>query len=434
MSKILAIVIGVIAASVALSLLLMGRRRLHVDEGARGTLRGRFLVAVAFFLALFGGAVDRAKGAEKRPPAAAAKQLSLARMKATVQKIFRNGPVGSDWMDPHLSPSLARALKKAGLLANPNAGVTCYKRAGLPVEARSEEMAALQKALLDEKIAAGVIPEEVGGKITAIPDPKPGTPKEARAYQKKVRRAARLLYKAGELDSATIKKLEAAIGIPIVKLDPEKALKADITYSLQGRVPWRWRAASHKEYLAMLAKQGVINTIKTRRGEMATRGQPDPKRAMAARAKINKIAALLANPKHTPTLAQDKGKTVTVPFRQQLLLQENLSDKEPADRRLFKRKWQTRRAIRILISNGILDERYAKHFSKPLGVSMFGTTKIEAPPRLRGTCYLRAIRTELGPGVPPAQRREIRRSLGNAGALSDDALAKLDRADEQREN
>lgn len=60
MSKMLAIMLAAIAASVALALFIMGRRRLHVDEGARGTLRDRFLVTVAFFLALLGGVMDRA--------------------------------------------------------------------------------------------------------------------------------------------------------------------------------------------------------------------------------------------------------------------------------------------------------------------------------------------------------------------------------------
>ncbi len=202
MSKMLAIVIAVIAAPVALALLLMGRRRLHVDGAVRSTLRGRFLVAVAFFLALFGGVMDRATGAEK-PPTVAAKQISLATMKAAIETIFRAGPTGHDWMDPAITPNMYTVLVKAGLLKG-SLGVKCYDRASIPVKARSEEMAALQKRLLDEKITAGVISEEVGGKITAIPEPKPGTPKEVRAYQKKVRRVARLLYKAGELDSATI--------------------------------------------------------------------------------------------------------------------------------------------------------------------------------------------------------------------------------------
>ena len=240
MWKLLTIVLGVAAASVALVLFVVGRRKLYVDEGARRTLRGRFLLAVAFFLAMFGGVVERSHAADQ-PAAVTAQQPSLAEMRGAVEAILRSGPPGHDWWDPAVHPNVVTLLEESGLIARAE-HVSCYDRAAVPVQARSEELAALQKQLLDEKIVAGVISEEVGNKITAIPDPKPGTPREVRAFQKKVRRVARLLYKAGELDSGTIKKLEAAIGMPIVDLDPVKAFKADITYALQGRAPWRWPA------------------------------------------------------------------------------------------------------------------------------------------------------------------------------------------------
>ncbi len=120
-----------------------------------------------------------------------------------------------------------------------------------------------------------MIPEELGAKLTAIPDPKPDTPKEVRSYQLKVRRATRLLYKAGELDRATIKKLEAAIHMPIVALDPLKALKADVTYYTQAFTACGWPVEARKEWFAMLAMHGIINEVKTRRGETTPLQAPD---------------------------------------------------------------------------------------------------------------------------------------------------------------
>ncbi len=428
MSKITVLVLGVIAAVVALLLFVFGRRKLYVDAGARRTLRGRFLLAVAFFLAVFGGVVDRAKGAEK-PAAATAQQLSLAEMQKAVEAILRSGPPGNDWWDPAIQPNIVTLLEKSGLIAS-GPRVTCYDRAAVPVKERSEELAALQKRLLDEKIAAGIIPQEVGGKITAIPEPKPGTPKEVRAYQKKVRRVARLVYKAGELDSGTVKKLEAAVGMPIVKLDPARALKADVTYALQGRAPWRWPADVRKEYLAMLAKQGVINKVKTRRGEMKVFCQRDPKQVEAARATIKKVAKLLADPKHSPTLAQDKGKTVEMPLAVYVVIHRpDVLKKASPEVRLLVARWRTRRAVRILIADGIVRAGDAAHFSKWLGIPVFGTIKVERPPQM---CYRRTGSMPRGPRLSPAERREMRRELREADALSEQTVAKLEGTDERR--
>ena len=410
MTKITAVLLGFAAAAVALVLLLLGWRRLHVDEGAARTLRGRFLVAVAFFLAVFGGAVDRAFSAD-RPPAVTKQQLSLADMQNAVQAIFLRGPASNDWSDPAIRPNVRTTLTTLGLLkAGPQ--VMCYDRAAVPVKARGEEIARLQKQLLNEKVKAGVIPEEVGRKITALPEWTPATPREVRLYQQKVRRITRLLYKAGELDSATIKQLETAIRIPIARLDPMKALTADVTYVLQARAPWQWPPQARKEFLAMLARRGVINKIKTRRGEVRRYGKVAPEQLDKARAQINKVAALIADPNHTVTLKQD-GKAA----------------KQIAMTRLTMYAMNVRRVVRILIAERILRTYDARSLTAVLGVPVLGKVTLRVPPRM---CYAPMPPPKKSSSLTPEQRREMRAAFNDAGILDDRILAKLDNADAER--
>jgi hypothetical protein len=420
MSKLGLILIGTAAALIAFVLFALGRRRIHVDQGAARTMRGRFLVAVAFFLAAFGGTADRVFGADK-PPAIAAKQLSLAGMKTAVQKILSAGPSGNDWSDPSISPNVMTVLEKAGLIGQ-RLQVTCYFRTAVPAKARGQEVLALQKQLLDEKVTAGVIPEEVVGKITPLPAQKgPGTPAEVRAYQKKVRRAARLLYKAGELDSGTIKKLEAAVGIPIARLDPLKAAKADATYVLASSAPWQWPPEARKLYLAMLAKHGIINKVKTRRGEMRTFGEPNAKALETAKAQIAKAEKLLADPKYAVTLPQDKKAKPSV--------------LRPANAALNDYQLKVRRAARILISEKLLRTYNANALSKMLGVPLYGPVpvsrkRLDKPEILRPTCYRMGPQGRGPDRIPTEQRRQMLSELRRSGVLTEHTVAKLDRADE----
>ncbi len=415
MSKLAVLVIGAAAVAAALVLFLLGRRTLHVDEGAARTLRGRFLVAVAFFLAVFAGAVERARAADA-PPAATQQRPSLAEMKAAVEQALLRGPIGNDWMDPDIQPNIYAVLESAGLVQR-RMQPMCYDRAAVPVQERGAELAALQKQLLDEKVAEGVIPGEVAGKITAIPEPAPGTPAEVRAFQKSVRRAARLLYAAGELDSVTIRKLEAAIAMPIVALDPVQAVKADVTYALQAAAPWNWPADARRQLQEVLAKHGVSNKVTTRRGEMM------PAKADEAKALVEKVDKLLGDPKHTVTLKQDEGAKPDV----------RLSTNPELEAYQLK----ARHAVRILIAEGVLRDNLAANLSAVLGVPVFGVMGFfdhkPNPEDIPPTCYWPIFdRPEGSSRLTPAERRELRAALNAAGVLDEHTVAKLVRAERGR--
>ena len=476
MSKLLTLLIAVVAVVVAFVLFVSGRQRVYVEATARRTFRGRFLLAVAFFLALFGGVVDRARGAEP-PPAAAvtAQQPSLAEMKAAVEQIFRHPPAGTDWGDPAIEPNVPALLVTMGILPPPQGQITCYLRFAFPVKERSEELAALQKQLLDEKVAAGVIPEEVGNKITAIPDPKPDTPGEVRTFQKKVRRVARMLYRAGEIDSGMIKTLEAAIAMPIIDLDAAKALRADVTFTMQTCVRTRLLAPQarkapepqvrrpgepppeppapdrglvirtwlfRKGILAALAKQGVINEIKNHRREMSEGMGTDL--VEPAKAEVTRMEGLLADPNHTVEFEQDEDSAVEMPaeifaaLRDPEKRKELTADDQPVETRLLVYRWRARRAIRILIAEGVVDEAYAKQFSTMIGIPVFGKTLVKLPePKIeidiesiKPMCYMPPPEPmRRGSRLSPGEQREMRQELRAAGAVSEDTLAKLDESD-----
>ena len=113
--------------------------------------------------------------------------------------------------------------------------VKCYSRKANPVPQRSSELAKLQKDLLDAKVRAGVLPQEVASKVTTEPSTTSVEPvASVSAWQEKVRRVTRLLYRQGELSSHMVRALERAIDAPILKLEAARALRSDAGYYLRG--------------------------------------------------------------------------------------------------------------------------------------------------------------------------------------------------------
>ncbi|MHC5081803.1 MAG: hypothetical protein ACYTHN_22595, partial [Planctomycetota bacterium] len=182
----------------------------------------------------------------------------LDRMRERVDSLFIEGPARNDWEDPAISPNVTSILEKAGLVRNPP-HVTCYRRmAGPPVE-RSEELKKLQKELLDRSVEAGILPVELAGKA-AMPSPAVEKPEFAleediAAFQKKVRRAVRLLYKWGEITSEFVKRLEAVVDVEIVRFTPSRALRNDVNYHLRSVLKG---SAIGEKVLPDLLKLGIL--------------------------------------------------------------------------------------------------------------------------------------------------------------------------------
>jgi hypothetical protein len=171
----------------------------------------------------------------------------LADMKKRVQELlsvriggkgFQGGPAGNDWMNPAIQPNVYAVLVKAGLLEKKAAPVvSCYLTATFPVQARSDELKKLQQELLNKNVKAGVLDVEVADKAAIAaakePDADYATEKDIQVYQKKLRRAVRLMYKRGELPSSFVEQLERAADIEIISFNPTKALHNDMRYYLR---------------------------------------------------------------------------------------------------------------------------------------------------------------------------------------------------------
>ncbi len=189
-----------------------------------------------------------------------AKRLNT--MKARVEKLLMQGPTANDWIDPDIRPNVSAVIEKAGLITN-RMQVECYERGILPVKARSEELQKLQQELLDKNVEAGVLDVEVAEKAAAAKKPEHdyATEKDIRQFQKKVRRAVRLLYRRGELPSSFVKEIEKAADIDIISFDPGKALRNDVRYYLRSAVT----GPDGDEVLKVLEKHRLIPTVRNYR-------------------------------------------------------------------------------------------------------------------------------------------------------------------------
>ncbi|MHC4460501.1 MAG: hypothetical protein ACYS30_03630 [Planctomycetota bacterium] len=159
----------------------------------------------------------------------------LATMKERMEKLLKNGPVGNDWIDPAIRSNISAILEKTGLIERRQM-VLCYKRSAVPIPPRSDELNKLQQQLLDKNVKVGVLDVEVAEKAAkaAARELKVdyATEKDIQNYQKKVRRAIRMLYKHGELPSSFVNELEKAIDIDIITFNQAKALRNDMRYYL----------------------------------------------------------------------------------------------------------------------------------------------------------------------------------------------------------
>ena len=202
---------------------------------------------------------------EDGPAPALTPATRLAAMKSRVKDLLKRGPAGNDWIDPDVNPNVLTVLAKAGLLeAAPM--VLCYDRLAAPVAARSKELETLQRDILDRSVETGILDVETAEKAgiatarEAAPDY--ATEKDIKTYQKKVRRAVRILYKRGELPSAFVEEVERAVDVDIVAFNPSKALRNDVGYHLRS-VLWQPIRDSH---LKGLEKRGLIPPAKNHRG------------------------------------------------------------------------------------------------------------------------------------------------------------------------
>lgn len=160
----------------------------------------------------------------------------LAAMKSRVQELLLSGPDCNDWVDPAFAPNVLQILEQCGLIDRAP-GVECYLRAASPVAARGEELKKLQEQLLDASVQAGVLDVETAGKVADAnareSETDYATEADIRDYQKKVRRAVRLLCRAGEAPPSFVDELERAADVDIAAFDASKALREDVGYRMQ---------------------------------------------------------------------------------------------------------------------------------------------------------------------------------------------------------
>jgi hypothetical protein len=172
----------------------------------------------------------------KVPNLMPAERLSV--IKERVEKLLKDGPATNDWIDPDIQPNVSAVLAKAGLIDKQVVTrFTCYDRDAGSVQARTDELKRLQEELLDKNVKAGVLEVEVAQKAAAATAREPevdyATERDIRHYQKRLRRAVRLLYRRGEVPSWFVQELQEAADIEIIHFDPAKALRNDMRYHVR---------------------------------------------------------------------------------------------------------------------------------------------------------------------------------------------------------
>ncbi|UCG47564.1 MAG: hypothetical protein JSU94_19025 [Phycisphaerales bacterium] len=189
----------------------------------------------------------------------------LATMKKRVHDLLVKGPRGNDWMDPAINPNVFAVLHKAELIDN-RPMVTCYDRAAVPVKARSEELKGLQQQLLDKNVKTGVLDVEIADKAAAATANETyddfAVEREIREYQKRLRRAIRLLYKHGELSSGFVRRIEDAVDIDIISFNRSRALRNDVGYCIRSLF---WRQPLTDGVTKTLEEAGLIGRARNHR-------------------------------------------------------------------------------------------------------------------------------------------------------------------------
>lgn len=301
----------------------------------------------------------------------------FTRMREQVTELLVNGPVGNDWKDPAIRPNVMETLKKTGLLGQrlvPT--MLCYSRAAVPVEERGEEIADLQKQLLDKNVRAGVLDVEVARKAAVASQPSedvwsdaglepPESGKQAEtdrliekeiyAYQRKVRRIVRLLYREGEMPSSFVRELERAADVDIVSFDTAKVLPYDARYYLRSVL---WGPVGH-EVLRRLEKRKLLPAARNHRYIFDYRGRRDLSDEQIQQ--LARFEALL-----------DGEEAIELPGDEAVTIEREKLPDVAIDYRL-----KMRRAVRALVHVGLVSAETIEHVEDTIGIPIVGTIESE---------------------------------------------------------
>jgi hypothetical protein len=279
----------------------------------------------------------------------------LVTMKKRVEELLYHGPNGNDWIDPLIRPNVSNLLFEAGLITEEKPWYPCYARSAAPVEARSEELNKLQQKLLDKNVKAGVLDVETAKKISTTNENKLAinyaVEEDIRAYQQKVRRIVRWLYKRGELPSIFVRKIERAVDIDIIDFDSAKSLRNDMGYYFRALL-WDFTAV---DVIKMLTKRKLIPPA---RNHLRVFNRNEVLHELAGWQKQQLVDfEVMIDSKDTYLLPGDE--KVTIPRWR--LGQDNL------DYRLKMRK-----VVRALLKTGLMREVHLKQFEECLGIPIIG--------------------------------------------------------------
>lgn len=288
----------------------------------------------------------------------------LMNMKQRVRDVFKTALKANDWQDPQIQPNLAEILTRADLLSARDVAPdhTCYSRTLRPVEERSEELAELQKRLLDKHLLLGTLD---GNRYTRLVETQRRedaelqarlasvTEKDVQTFQEKAREAVRALYQKGELPPSLVEEVEHALDVDVLDLKPGDALRAELGFCLWGRV----HDPRHRQVLTWLEEQKLIPPADNRRGEMT--GAIDADSYKLEQQAMMKALKEALNRDEEASLAGDEAVRIT----------RNTLPEQELDYRL-----RMRRVVRLLLKNGLLNERYdVKPIEECLGIPIIGT-------------------------------------------------------------
>jgi hypothetical protein len=287
----------------------------------------------------------------------------LATMKERVEILLRGekghggGPATNDWMDPAIQPNVYAVLAKAGLIHKEVVPmVTCYDRAAVPVQARSDELKKFQQELLDKNVKAGVLDVEVADRAAIATAKEPeadyATEKDIQAYQSRLRRAVRLMYKRGELPSSFVEELERAADIEIVAFNPTKALRNDMRYYLRSGV---WGTIGD-EVLKVLEKRKLVPAARSHRLIMAP-SRHGPRISQENQGKLDEFETLIDGDDAFDLSGDNKTK-----------IRQSRIPKMDTEYRL-----KMRRVCRALVKTGLADKQRLKHLEEVIGVPIVST-------------------------------------------------------------
>jgi hypothetical protein len=287
----------------------------------------------------------------------------LAAMKKRVEILLKGeeghggGPFRNDWMDPTIQPNVYAVLVKTGLLEKKAAPVVmCYLTATFPVQARSDELKKLQQELLSKNVKAGVLDVEVADKAAIAtakePDADYATEKDIQNYQKKLRRAVRLMYKRGELTSSFVGEVERAADIEIISFNSTKALHNDMRYYLRSVL---WHSIGD-EALNILEQRKLIPAKRNHRLIMRIFGN-GPQVPDSQKRRLAEFETLI-----------DSEDAFELPGDNDVKI---LQSRIPSTDTQYRLKM--RRVCRALIKMGLADKERSKQVEELIGIPLLGT-------------------------------------------------------------